>query len=134
MISQLATLRFEINPRGQVEMESKEQMRKHGVRSPDRAEALMLCFADRTPAFIRFTEGTVMHEQAVQKGDRDGGFIPDEFSAQELEDAYNEIRDRAEGGGGGKCPTCGEPLGPTKTMDSDGRYYHPECVKRWGQK
>jgi len=35
--------------RGQVVIESKEEARKRGVRSPDRAEAVMLAFA---PAFI----------------------------------------------------------------------------------
>jgi phage terminase large subunit len=46
-IAQLASIRYEINPRGQVQIESKEEARKRGVRSPDRAEALMLAFADR---------------------------------------------------------------------------------------
>jgi hypothetical protein len=31
-------------------------MRKRGVKSPDRAEAVMLAFADRTPAIIRHYE------------------------------------------------------------------------------
>ncbi len=34
------------NPRGQVEVESKDDMRKRGVTSPDRAESLMLCYAE----------------------------------------------------------------------------------------
>jgi hypothetical protein len=38
----------------QVQIESKEEARKHGVRSPDRAEALMLAFADRTPGILRY--------------------------------------------------------------------------------
>jgi hypothetical protein len=33
---------------------SKEEARKRGVRSPDRAEALMLAFADRTPGILRY--------------------------------------------------------------------------------
>ena len=53
-IAQLASLRYEINPRGQVQIESKEEARKRGVRSPDRAEALMLAFADRTPGILRY--------------------------------------------------------------------------------
>lgn len=47
MITQLASLRFEINLRGLVEMEKKSSMEKRGIKSPDRAEALMLAFADR---------------------------------------------------------------------------------------
>jgi len=53
-IAQLASLRYEINPRGQVQIESKDQARKRGVRSPDRAEALMLAFADRTPGILHY--------------------------------------------------------------------------------
>jgi phage terminase large subunit len=44
-ISQLAGMRYQHNARGQVVMESKDEARKRGVRSPDRAEALMLAFA-----------------------------------------------------------------------------------------
>ena len=48
-ITQLAAMRYRHNARGQVVMESKEEARKRGVRSPDRAEALMLAF---TPEFL----------------------------------------------------------------------------------
>jgi phage terminase large subunit len=41
---QLATIRYEHNSRGQLVIESKEDMVKRGVKSPDRAEALMLTF------------------------------------------------------------------------------------------
>lgn len=52
-LSQLAGVRYAHNARGQIVIESKEQARKRGVKSPDRAEALMLAFADITaqPAF-----------------------------------------------------------------------------------
>ena len=46
---QLASIRYQINPRGLIEIESKDDLRKRGVRSPDRAEAIMLAFADQTP-------------------------------------------------------------------------------------
>jgi len=55
-VTQLASIRYAINPRGQVQIESKDQAKKRGVRSPDRAEALMLAFADRTPSLLRFYE------------------------------------------------------------------------------
>ena len=45
-ISQLAGLRYRHNSRGQTVIESKEEARKRGVKSPDRAEALMLAFAE----------------------------------------------------------------------------------------
>ena len=44
-IAQLASMRYRHNARGQVVIESKEEARKRGVKSPDRAEAVMLAFA-----------------------------------------------------------------------------------------
>jgi hypothetical protein len=48
-IGQLAGIRYSHNARGQVVIESKEDARKRGVASPDRAEAVMLAFADAKP-------------------------------------------------------------------------------------
>ncbi len=45
-VAQLAAIRYEHNARGQTLIESKEDARKRGVKSPDRAEALMLAFAE----------------------------------------------------------------------------------------
>ncbi len=44
-IAQLTSIRYQHNARGQVVIESKENARKRGVASPDRAEAIMLAFA-----------------------------------------------------------------------------------------
>jgi phage terminase large subunit len=44
-VAQLATIRYRLNARGQVVIESKDEMRKRGVKSPDHAEAIMLAFA-----------------------------------------------------------------------------------------
>jgi hypothetical protein len=65
--SQLASIRYEINPRGQVQIESKDQARKRGVRSPDRAEALMLAFADRTPGILRYYQARVKAQAEHKK-------------------------------------------------------------------
>jgi hypothetical protein len=53
-ISQLAAIRYEPTPRGQIRIESKEELRKRGVKSPDRAEALMLAYLDTTPGILRY--------------------------------------------------------------------------------
>lgn len=45
-ISQLSGILYKHNSRGQVVIESKEDARKRGVSSPDRAESLMLAFAE----------------------------------------------------------------------------------------
>jgi hypothetical protein len=44
-IAQLASIRYKHNSRGQVVIESKEEARKRGVKSPDRADAVILAFA-----------------------------------------------------------------------------------------
>lgn len=48
-LSQLSSIRYRHNARGQVVIESKDEALKRGVRSPDRAEAVMLAFAERRP-------------------------------------------------------------------------------------
>ena len=54
-IAQLCGIRYHHNARGQVVIESKEEARKRGVKSPDRAEAIMLAFAvPRAEPRIRF--------------------------------------------------------------------------------
>ena len=47
-IGQLAGLRYAHDSRGRVKIESKDDARKRGVKSPDRAEAVMLAFAPRS--------------------------------------------------------------------------------------
>ena len=48
LVGQVAGLRYSFNSLGQVVMESKDEMRRRGVSSPDKADALMLAFlADR---------------------------------------------------------------------------------------
>lgn len=41
-IAQLSAIRYEATPDGRIRVESKKEMAKRGVRSPDRADALML--------------------------------------------------------------------------------------------
>jgi phage terminase large subunit len=47
--AQLAGLRYDHDGRGRVRIESKDDARKRGVKSPDRAEAVMLAFAPDDP-------------------------------------------------------------------------------------
>lgn len=44
LISQLSNIKYKINSRGQILIESKEDMKKRGISSPDRADTLMLAF------------------------------------------------------------------------------------------
>jgi hypothetical protein len=47
-IGQLATIRYSYTSRGQLLIESKEDARRRGIKSPDRAEAIMLAYAGRS--------------------------------------------------------------------------------------
>jgi phage terminase large subunit len=58
-IAQLASIRYQHNARGQVVIESKQDARKRGVKSPDRAEAVMLAFAPEIP---REVQGVAYYE------------------------------------------------------------------------
>lgn len=52
-IAQLAGIRYSHDARGRVKIESKEDARKRGVKSPDRAEALMLAWT-QAPEAVQF--------------------------------------------------------------------------------
>lgn len=45
LISQLSNIKYKINSRGQIQVESKDEMRKRGLPSPDRGDAIMMAFA-----------------------------------------------------------------------------------------
>lgn len=53
LLSQLAGLRYEHDSRGRVKIESKNDAIKRGLKSPDRAEALMLAFCPEHPDAFR---------------------------------------------------------------------------------
>jgi hypothetical protein len=55
-IAQLASIRYSHNARGQIVIESKQDALKRGVKSPDRAEAVMLAFAERPPLVKGYIE------------------------------------------------------------------------------
>lgn len=45
LAAQLASLKYKFDSRGRIQIESKEEMRKRGLPSPDKADALVLAFA-----------------------------------------------------------------------------------------
>lgn len=51
--AQLSKIRWELGPMGWTVVESKAKMRARGVKSPDRAEALMLAFVPEKPGGVR---------------------------------------------------------------------------------
>jgi len=128
-ISQLASIQWKANLRGLTQIESKDDMAKRGVGSPDRAEAIMLAFADHTPGMFAYVKQKAQHQQAVEAAIRQGKPPPeDPWNADELIDAYNQVLEELERG---TCPKCGGALGTTTTTNTDGRTYHPECARGW---
>lgn len=70
-VTQLAGIRWKTNARGQIEIESKEDARKRGVTSPDRAEGLMLAFAqidDANEGLFQYTKRGGQWAEAAQEG------------------------------------------------------------------
>ena len=67
-IAQLSGIRYDTNARGQIVIESKLQARKRGAKSPDRAEAIILAFADVQKAGSNLMEwmGMELKEQGVR--------------------------------------------------------------------
>jgi hypothetical protein len=57
--SQLSSLKFEYTPKGQIKIESKDDMKKRGLPSPDKADALSLAFGmvSKKPSLIEFMKG-----------------------------------------------------------------------------
>jgi hypothetical protein len=45
LAAQLANIKYKFTSRGQIQIESKDDMKKRGLHSPDKADALMLAFA-----------------------------------------------------------------------------------------
>ena len=73
LAAQLAGLRYGHDARGRVLIESKQEMRRRGVPSPDRADALSMCFVSdawRPGARVELgpLEGEVARAQAVLDG------------------------------------------------------------------
>jgi len=44
LVAQLSSIKYKFNSRGQLQIESKEEMKKRGMKSPDKADALALAF------------------------------------------------------------------------------------------
>ena len=57
LLGQLATRKYRVDARGRIALESKEEMRKRGVVSPDRADALALAFFE--PGATPFDDKTI---------------------------------------------------------------------------
>jgi hypothetical protein len=69
MAAQLGNIKYRVNRHGQIEVETKEQMKKRGVDSPDRADALCYSVCPDEPAMEAHAQwqhsvtGDLLHRQ-----------------------------------------------------------------------
>jgi len=71
LVAQISTPKIESNERGLMRIESKDALRRRGVRSPDRADALVLAFADVVGASgLTAVSGRVDESDAIGYRDR----------------------------------------------------------------
>lgn len=113
-IGQLAGLRYKHNARGQIEIESKENAAKRGVKSPDRAESIMLAFASR-----QFVYGALEYykqeKSAIEMGLKPASMqktlvsqlIKPGMSDNQLSCPQCQAVCIAKAQGGWRCGTCG---------------------------
>jgi phage terminase large subunit len=133
-IQQLASIRFEYNSRGLVVIESKEDARKRGVSSPDRAEALMLAFSDVRPYGIAFFENQLAYRRQCEVAIAQGRKPPDRPKSP-LEKRYEEQREKYKQQRSEEhCADCDEPLGRER-IEAGGLAYCQKCVdkRNYGQ-
>ena len=74
LISQLASLTYRYNARGQLQLESKDQIRSTGRQSPDKADAIALAFTSEIktrprPSIRFYTEKTLRNLRYHQRHD-----------------------------------------------------------------
>ena len=94
-IGQLAGILYEIDPKGRIKIEPKEEALKRGVVSPDRAEALMLALGEAPPAY-EFHSIRELEWPRVGKG-RQAGRDPSLYSQAAADDARSDARRRGFG-------------------------------------
>jgi hypothetical protein len=91
-IGQLATIRYRQTATGKTQIESKDDARKRGVKSPDRAEAVMLAYADCTPGIIGYYREQVERNAAAPSG---VGCTAPELESEEDDGGLIEVYRRA---------------------------------------
>lgn len=66
LVGQLSTRKYKVTSKGKIQLESKDDMKKRGLRSPDRADALVLAFAkyessEMDPEMAALLRGVKVH-------------------------------------------------------------------------
>jgi phage terminase large subunit len=135
-IAQLADLQYEIDSRGRVKIESKDDARARRSRSPDRAEALMLAIgarrkSNRGPYFDReysrmYAADGLSADEIAEKLDLSPNEVKEAIKGEPYDDlAY--IRSRLET----KCPGCNLIISIDAERSSFmGKVWHRKCCDK----
>jgi hypothetical protein len=75
LITQLSTRKYHITSRGKIALERKEDMKKRGLRSPDRADAVVLAFANMGNSWMDFLSSE--HERSKREAEEQKNQQPD---------------------------------------------------------
>lgn len=67
LISQLTTRKYKMTSRGKIALEKKEDMKKRGLSSPDRADAVVLAFLEASNGFLDFLKDEYENMQNQQQ-------------------------------------------------------------------
>ena len=74
--AQLGSIKSGIDSRGRIKIESKDDMRRRGLPSPDRADAMAIAFAGRANAAPMNVEShageSITGDLMTRRGDRNG--------------------------------------------------------------
>lgn len=108
-IGQLAGIRWKANSRGQVEVESKDKARERGVRSPDRAESIMLAFASRILIY-----GVLDYLKKVESEKHAATLYPETRSEKKELCPQCSASCVVPNNGGWRCNQCGYQFGAKK--------------------
>ena len=150
LIGQLAGIRYKHNARGQIVIESKEDARKRGVKSPDRAEAVMLAFAQHE---LPYGLTTYMLEKQAELREKErsermqetaeriasvtgGGAVTVENFRQMKVSSAGEIAKLDAVPADGKKPTAGCPICGAICISpvSSGGFRCGSCAHQWNTK
>ncbi|MHB9925510.1 DEAD/DEAH box helicase family protein [Clostridium botulinum] len=77
LISQLSTRKYRITSRGKIALESKKDMKERGLTSPDRADAVVLTFYDRTVTYNKevYNKGIGLKNNSFKQYKKKGGKV-----------------------------------------------------------
>ncbi len=102
LMGELTALKVQYTSRGQVKIESKDDMRRRGLKSPDKADALMYAFAPVHTArtWVGIVGSTSKEARGMIRG------TPVAMTDAGLPRPMDRRKTRA----GAQCPQCGEAL------------------------